>query len=142
MANITLKSLNELKKYVDAKVRESLKDDVAPVVKEKMQKHIESDVYDVYEPKKYHRTGRLKKDIEIREVDNGVAIVPTRTDGDTENYIPAIIESGKGYTYSGYGYAYEQPRPFVQNTKEEILREGMHKKELAKSLKNKGLDVR
>jgi hypothetical protein len=136
------KNLNELAKYIDKLAKQSLIDHVAPVVKERMQEHVETDVYEVYKPKKYDRTGGLKNDIEIREVDNGVAIVPTRFDEDTGNYIPSIIESGKGYTYSGYGYAYEQPRPFVQNTKEEILREGIHKKELAKSLKNKGLDIR
>jgi hypothetical protein len=136
------KNLNELAKYIDKMTKQSLIEHVAPIVKERMQEHVDTDVYEAYKPKKYDRTGKLKKEIEIQEIEDGIAITPTRTDEDTGKYIPAIIESGKGYTYSGYGYAYEQPRPFVQNTKEEILHEGIHKKELVKSLKNKGLNIR
>lgn len=141
MAKITLKNLSELKKYVDARVKESLKDDVAPVVKEKMQQNIETMVYS-YEPKRYNRTGQLKEDIDILEVKEGVAIVPARTDEDSGKYIPSVIETGVGYDYTGYGYEYEQPRPFVHETKEDIVREGIHKSELIKSLKNKGFDIR
>lgn len=111
------------------------------MVKDKMQQHVQSDVYDVYEPKVYERTGDLKKDIEIREVADGVAIIPTRTDEETGRYIPDVIESGKGYMYN-YGYGYEKPRPFVENTRKELRDTGAHVEKLKLGLKARGLDVK
>lgn len=134
-------NLNELASYINKLTKESLKSDVGETVKEKMQEHVEFDVYAVYpEPRRYERTGGLKRDIEVRETQNSVEIVPTRTDDG--NYIPSIIESGIGYKYSGYGLPYEQPRPFVENTRREIEETGLHVETLKKSLKSKGIDVR
>lgn len=134
-------NLNELFRDLEKEIQESLYKDVAPVVKEKMQDHVEEDVYQKYEPKKYERTGQLKEDIVIEKTDDGVAIIPMRTDEETGNYIPTIIETGEGYTYN-YGYAYEQPRPFVENTRSEILNSGIHIKKLKEGLKRKGIEVR
>ncbi|MGG1664534.1 hypothetical protein [Brevibacillus sp. NRS-1366] len=111
------------------------------MVKDKMQNHVQKDVYDVYKPKIYERTGELKKDIVIRELVDGVVIVPTRTDEETGRYIPEVIESGNGYSYN-YGYGYEQPRPFVENTRKELRDTGAHVEKLKQGLKARGLDVK
>lgn len=138
----TMKNLNELAKYVNAQSKQSLKDEIAPLVKSKMQEHVESDVYQAYTPELYSRTGGLKRDIDIQETVNGVAIIPNRTDEDTGKYIPEVIETGKGYSFSGYGLGYERPRPFVENTVKELQSSGEHVKRLKQSLQTKGISAK
>ncbi|MGG1663095.1 hypothetical protein [Brevibacillus sp. NRS-1366] len=139
---VTFKNLNDLAKYVNTQSKQSLKDEIAPLVKSKMQSHVESDVYSVYVPSIYERTGGLKRDIDIRETSNGVSVVPTRTDEVTGNYIPHTVETGQGYLYSGYGLGYERPRPFVENTVKELQSTGEHVNKLRQSLQAKGLSVK
>lgn len=139
MTKVKLSNLNELKKYVDSKVKKTLINEVAPHVKERLQDHVDSDVY-IYEPKKYHRTGQLRDEIDIVETEVGVKVFPTRSEYDRN--IPEIIETGKGYMYSGYGYDYEHPRPFAQNTKEELKKKRTHVVKMKQGLQKQGLKVK
>ncbi len=134
------RSLSQLGGYINDLAKKSIKEDVAPAVKQRMQENIETMVYS-YEPKRYERTGQLKEDIDIRDVEDGVVIVPTRTDEETGKYIPSVIESGVGYNYTGYGYEYEKPRPFVSQTRNDFQDSGEHIQLLKQGLKKNGLDV-
>ena len=135
------KSLTELAKYVNQKAKESLKDEVAPEVKKQLQDNVEEMIYS-YEPKQYKRTGQLKEQIDIQETNEGVAIVPTYIDPDTNEYVPSNVEYGEGYIYTGYGYAYEKPRPFVKTTKDDLRKSGQLTSTLKESLKGKGFYVK
>lgn len=143
----TFNNMKELEKFINKQIQESLQKDVAPKIVKIAQEHVETDVYDVYpHPKEYQRTGQLKKSFEINPISDGVEIENTREDHD--RYIPEIIEYGHDKSEQGYQYAYQyegdnylQPRPFIENTRQEILNTNIHVDELKDSLKRKGLDV-
>lgn len=144
----TFNNMKELEKYINQQIQESLKTDVAESVIDVAQRHVQTDVYNVYSsPKEYVRTGELKESFEASSIENGIEIENTRKDGNRD--IAEIIEYGhddskQGYEHPAYypdGQNFIQARPFMANTKDEILRDDLHTKELKKSLKKKGLDV-
>lgn len=143
----TFKNLKQLEKHLNKQIQDSLNTDVARKVIKTIQDHVESDVYDVYEAKQYERSGQLKESFQVEDYDGGIDVVATRKDGD--RYIPEIIEYGhakseQGYEYPAYyrdGDNFIQPRPFMENARQEIKNENIHVNELKKSLKKKGLDV-
>ena len=110
------KDLNSLLKYVESEAKKVLKTNVAKVAVETMQKHVEKDVYEVYpNPIEYVRTGDLKRDVQVEIATDDSIIVTNETIHDNK-YIPSIIETGVGYSAPPKGYAYEEPRPFVEET--------------------------
>jgi hypothetical protein len=134
-------NLNELAKYLNKVTNQSLATDVGNKVKQVMQEHVVEDVYDEYTPTIYERTGRFAKEIEITSIQNGVEVSPTREENG--RYIPAIIETGKGYSWKGSEiYKTKQKRPFVERTIDELVQKNTHVEELKKSLRKKGLDVK
>lgn len=134
-------NLTDLAKYLDRLVQQSLATDVGNKVKQIMQEHVIEDVYDAYTPTGYERTGKLTREIEVNKVRNGVEITPTREEDNI--YIPEVIESGQGYTWANSEiYRTKQKRPFVENTKEEIIKNSIHVKSLKNSLRKTGLDVK
>lgn len=144
----TFNNLKDLEKFLNKQIQQSLEKDVAPKIVKLAQEHVETDVYDVYpHPKEYQRTGQLKKSFEVNPLPDGIEIENTRQDHD--RYIPEIIEYGHDKSSQGYQYAYHypdgdnylQPRPFIENTRQEILDKNIHVDELKKSLKSKGMDV-
>jgi hypothetical protein len=143
----TFNNLNELERYLNKQIQDSLNTDVAKKIVKVAEDHVQKDVYDVYSPKVYHRTGKLKESFEVTPIANGIEIENTRKDG--ERYIPEIIEYGhdastQGYEHPAYypsGDNFTQPRPFIENTRKQIADENIHVEELKKSLKSKGLDV-
>lgn len=143
----TVNNLNDLIKYLNKEIQKSLETDVAKKVVKVAEDHVQTDVYDVYKPKVYERTGKLKESFEVKPVPNGIEIENTRTD--RGRYIPEIIEYGhekseQGYEHPAYypnGDNFTQPRPFIENTEKQILEENIHVNELKKSLKSKGIDI-
>lgn len=134
-------NLSELTRFLNKTVHSALVRDVGAKVKHVMQEHVEKDVYAPYSPAQYKRTGRLAKEIEVISVSEGVSITPVREE--RGNYIPLIIETGQGYTWKGSEiYKTKQRRPFVENTKKEILNGNIHVEELRNSLRKSGLDVK
>ena len=122
------------------KIQNALENEVANTVIEEGRNQVQKTVYDVYpNPKKYDRTGLLKESWSIEPRTNGITIKNTRTDDKTNKYIPPVIETGIGYEYTGYGYSYEKPRPFIQNTKKQIKQDGTHIKALKKGLQQRGV---
>lgn len=140
----TFKDLKSLNVYLQKQVQEVMEKEVSETVKDVMQEHIQKDVYDKYEPKRYqrleHNGGLIDRDnIESRPIRNGIEVENvTYHDG---KYIPLVIETGEGYTYEGYGYAYEKPRPFIAETKKDLNKNKQHVQTLKKGLKKKGFKV-
>jgi hypothetical protein len=153
MAKITLKNLSELKKYVDAKVKESLQKDekIKDVVVDEMIQSIEENVYSQYTPRMYERQkddGGLTdpSNFKVEPTEDGVAIYSTREGTDrlgNDVYVAEIIEGYAPYSIPDkWGYGYEEPRHFVEPAREKLRQNGKHVDALKESLKNKGLDVK
>ena len=150
-------NLQELRSEIMKKVNISLKEYVGEKVKEVMLEHIETDVYNAYEPKTYLRRGNnggLSDPDNIvvqREYDGAISIEnvtvgrefyfqdrePIRSNNADRPLTP-IIETGKGYDYWSKAF----PRPFVNNTVDEIVQEKIIENTLKEGLKKQGLEVK
>lgn len=137
----SFKNLKELERYINEQAKKALQNGkhVKNTVIETGKKHVDKDVYSVYTPKIYERSGLLKESWDVKNTDDGITVFNTRTDG--EKYIPETIEYGINYDYSGYGYAYEQPRPFIAETHKELKDSNILKEAMKKDLKDVGFDV-
>ena len=132
---------------IKMKAQDTLNKEVAEKIKEKEVSHIDSDVYNVYFPtKKYNRTYELKDTSNMHvkqygevgiQISNDTLHENLRSSGST--YVADVVEYGSGYEFTGYGYAYEEPRPFQQNTIDELMESGEINKLLIEGLKNRGL---
>jgi len=135
------KNLKELAKQIEDMAKKAMQRENSKVKKvaiETGKERVQEDVYNVYEPKIYSRTGQLKESWVAENTQDGVVLYNTRRDGD--KYIPEVVETGIGYDYTGYGYAYESPRPFIKNTKRD-LENGNVRDALKEDLKSLGIDV-
>ena len=158
------KNLKELEQELYKKINVALDTDVADTVKDVMADHIIQDVYDKYEPKTYQRRynngGLLDRDNIIATIgDNGKLFVQNITTGsdtvfisnvegtfyfnsyNTDKFIAPIIETGVGYDINNWEYC-NKPRPFMQNTHDDLERNHYHTKAMEQSLKKQGLDVK
>ena len=155
------KSLKELEKALQEKVDVALLTDVAQTVTEVMQDHIAQDVYDVYNPSRYARrmneNGLLDNRNINSSIDGNTLIVENNTLGSPYYYDPSdkkikksvnageeivgVIESGRGYDISDWEYD-SVPRPFIENTREELKDYEWHKKALKQGLQKQGLEVK
>jgi hypothetical protein len=137
------KSLADIEKYLNQKIKKSLSNEVADVARDTMSKHVMSDVYQAYEPAQYQRTGDLYKDISTAmKNDNTLEIENVARDEETGRLIAPVVESGEGYEWEKSRIYQMQPfpRPFVENTAKE-LESGLAKEALADGLRKQGLDV-
>jgi hypothetical protein len=137
------KSLADIEKYLNQKIKKSLSNEVADVARDTMSKHVMSDVYQAYEPTQYQRTGDLYKDISTAmKNDNTLEIENVARDEETGRLIAPVVESGEGYEWEKSRIYQMQPfpRPFVENTAKE-LESGLAKEALADGLRKQGLDV-
>jgi hypothetical protein len=139
--------LSQLEKYLNEKINNALRTEVADEARSVMQEHVMSDVYDKYTPSPppegYVRTGNLYKDILTQMIDdNTLSIEDLAKDEETGRLVAPIIESGVGYTWKDSRIYNMQPfpRPFVENTAKD-LENGKAKLALAMGLKRQGLTV-
>jgi hypothetical protein len=159
------KSIKDLEKHLKKKINKVLIEDVAPTVRKEQQKQIDKTVYDAYPkpnfPLVYERretsggliadeniVGKLTGDGEL-EISN-----ITKPNSNYDHSMPSsaplaeVVEYGHRGTSNNYRYDYPtdrrftQPRPFIQNTRDELSKSGAHKKSLKKGLRNLGLDVK
>jgi hypothetical protein len=143
MASKDFTSLKDLMEYLNKQVQSTNKNEVAQTVVKTMQEHIQSDVYDVYDPKVYARKGYNGGLIDDSNIEAGVVDDETiyveniRFDGDRE--VADIVESGQGYTYQ-FDY-YGVPRPFTENTREELSKGTKLQQAMRDGLKKRGLDI-
>lgn len=126
-------------------IRDKVPDEVIKIGKKKVQEV----VYDYYpNPKVYTRKGEhsetegLINEWGTENIDSGVIVRNTREDDKTGKYIPLVIETGEGYDYTGYGYEYEDPRPFIKETRKELVKTGNHIKAFKKGMKEQGFKMR
>jgi hypothetical protein len=140
---VEFNSLKDLEKYLNDKIRNALAKEVADVARNTMSDHVKSDVYDVYEPSQYQRTGDLYKDISTTMKNDNTLIVKNEArDDESGRLIAPVVEYGIGYEWEESRIYNMQPfpRPFVENTAKE-LEKGKAKNALAEGLRKQGMDV-
>jgi hypothetical protein len=145
------RSFADLKKFLNESIEKAIKGKVVKKVKNIMRKQIIKDVYRVYNPTMYKRRGtqggllanenivsnnRGKKAVEIFNIAER-----NRDYSDTvytNKYLTPLIELGhlqakgssiagnQGYNYPYKYLAYYQPRPFMRNTRNELIRSKEH----------------
>jgi hypothetical protein len=137
----TVNSIAELKKYVDRMAQEAMSkgNSVKNTVIEEGKKQVQKTVYDVYEPKEYSRTGKLKENWNWQDTTDGIEIINTRSDEDSGKYIVDTVEYGRNYDYD-FEYS-NKPRPFIENTRESLRNDDRLKNALKNDMKAQGLDV-
>jgi hypothetical protein len=140
---VEFNSLKDLEKYLNDKIRNALAKEVADVARNTMSDHVKSDVYDVYEPSQYQRTGDLYKDISTTMKNDNTLIVKNEArDEESGRLIAPVVEYGVGYEWEESRIYNMQPfpRPFVENTAKE-LEKGKAKHALAEGLRKQGVDI-
>lgn len=155
---LAIKTYSELIKTIEKKVRESLVDEVFDTVVDVEDKNIEK-VKKKYTPLVYEwrTSGGLSDRSNIvydkNKIKNGMLSVINITepnsyarDGATiDKNLPELIEYGhgyKGYTYDYPGYPYSLPRPFTENTIEDLKSSKDHVESLKRGLTKRGLKVK
>jgi hypothetical protein len=143
--------LKKIAQKINADIEKVLEKEVASAVIEVGKEKVEEVVYDAYisgstSPDKYIRTGKLKEEWDSEIVNDGVLEVsPARQDGN--RYIPEIIELGQEHSLQGYEFPYlpreskgdfREPRPFVEETRKELVRTNKHKEALKDGLNKRG----
>ena len=144
----TVKNMKQLEALIMKQVQDSLITDVSKKVIQVAQEHVVEDVYDAYTPKEYKRTGKLATSFVANETASGIEIENNRYENGRN--IAEIIEYGHedsayGYEYPAYypgGQNFIQPRPFIENTRDEIRARNLHVEELKKSLNKKGIKTK
>lgn len=128
------KDIHSLCAYAQAKIDASLKEDVAPLVKDVLHNNIEADVYGRYSPVKYSRRGALGSQENMVDELEGKGVLSVR---DTASPSPSVI--GTPYSpaddtaFSGWinngnvpnifnnnDYPWMYPAGFIEDTREEL----------------------
>lgn len=138
--------VDELLEALEADIEDTLKHEVLDTVKEIELRHVEEDVFDAYKPKIYGR----RDSGGINDPDNIVGTVQNM-ELEVENITPfasgygtwnrgvgltELINDGNntsGFFYDYYG-EFNRPRPFIDNTADEIERTDDVENALAKGL--------
>ena len=147
------KNLNDLYKFLETKISESLKDNVAKKSVKVMQETIKEEVYAEYTPKMYDRhyydSGLIdEENIETKLLDKKTLSIRNIREEDGKD-IAYVVETGDGYDYlpplySPYdmkGRTYLQPRPFTKRTREK-LKDRLAKEALKEGLQQRGVDAK
>lgn len=149
----TYDDISTLLRNLKSDIEDTLMDEVLDEVKDIELKHIEEDVFSVYSPSIYKR--RLTDGIDdpdnivgkvhniSLEVDN---VTEFNDDYGTYNHgtgLADLINEGEKRNGSYYDYLGEftQPRPFIDNTIDEIEQTNSVEGALAKGLKKRNYDV-
>lgn len=153
------KSLKELEKALHEKVEIALLTDVAETVRDVMLDHIIEDVYDEYTPFEYSRrnneNGLMDGNNINASIEGNTLIVENNTLGkpyyregkelkrsqNAGQEIAGVIETGQGYDIHDWEYD-GIPRPFIENTRRELVDYDWHKKALKQGLQKQGLEVK
>ena len=159
MINVVCKNLKELQNALQDKIDYALLTDVADTVSDVMTDHIARDVYDVYTPATYKRRlnngGLLDKDNINSSIEENTLVVENNTKGkpyyrvgagftysqNKGKEIVGVIETGDGYDIHDWEYD-GVPRPFIQNTREDLKNNKYHITALKQGLEKQGLEVK
>ena len=124
-------------------IGKALVNDVAMKVKQVQKEKVKEEVYDVYEPTMYSRTGLLGSEESMKSElinDTTLVVENVRSDGDGDRNVAEVVESGQNYQY-GFEYA-GVPRPFTEATREELRNTGAHKAAMHRGLKRQGITLK
>jgi hypothetical protein len=134
----TVNSIAELEKYINRMAQEAMSKgkSVKNTVIEEGKRQVQKTVYDVYEPKAYERTGKLKENWNWQDTHDGIEIINTRTDDG--RYVAEIVETGQGYKFDFEYNGVE--RPFTKNTADKLRDSVELTNALKKDLKGVGID--
>lgn len=135
----TFKNMKDLEKYINAQAKKAMNQGnaVKKVVMDTGKKHVEEDVYRVYQPKVYERSGELATSWDSSPTSDGIEIFNTREDDG--KYIPEVIETGQNYDYD---FEYRgKPRPFIENTRRELDGSKKLTEALEKDLNSIGIKI-
>lgn len=156
------KSIAELQAQIENAIGDSLNDDIVEFIQQKLVDHARTDVYDAYTPAMYgRRHSLLQKDNYLIETGENMHLVitpvaefnPYTSKGYSQNSgeeLAGLINYGdvayKGYSYDFYeggsmGGSYLEPRPFLDNTVDELA-SGELADSLWASLKKHGYKVK
>lgn len=122
-------------------IGKALVNDVAKTVKQVQKEKVKEEVYDVYEPTMYSRTGLLGSEESMKsELINETTLVVENIRSDGDRNVAEIVESGQNYLY-GFDYA-GVSRPFTEATREELRNTGAHKAAMYRGLKRQGINLK
>jgi hypothetical protein len=137
------KNMAELAKLLEKKIKSAMENEVKEVARNTLKENVITEVYDAYTPKMYERSGGLYQDENIEsEMVNDTTLSVRSTREEDGKDIAEVIETGEGYTYRGYGYDYEKPRPFHAETARELDEKGLAKKALKQGLNRQGIKTK
>lgn len=160
----TFKDLKSLFKHIEKDIQSGMKD-VGKEAKKVAQRHVDTDVYAQYTPKKYERSYQLRDSIDAFEANgkqgeyaviiqhdtgeitssrlptyNHYSKTPGNYDPDVSDFYMEWVHDGASGNAFGYG-AWMLPRPYMKNAFKEIDMSKVHIKTLKDSLKSKGYEI-
>ena len=150
--------IDKLIKDIKSDIEDVLMDEVLDTIRDIEMEHVESDVFSVYTPSIYERreSGGLDARENVKaEVKNGVMTVrndtPFNPDYGSQNrgvgLAYMVNEGGNSEHDYEYGFRsveapFANPRPFIDNTIDELDRTDAIEKALKKGLKRHDIDLR
>lgn len=139
-----VKTHKDLEKFLlglNIKIANAQVNEVSKTVKSVMKDNVQTEVYDVYTPTMYSRTGLLGSEGSMEsKMINGTTLIVENVRSDGERNVAEIVESGMGYEY-GFEYA-GVPRPFTEATREDLRSTGAHFEALVRGLKRQGIKTK
>lgn len=135
MAKFTATTVNALQTEIMRRANLALKNEIASTVKERLKTHVQKDVYSTYSPVEYERregSGGLVDDKNLKhKVRSRTLYVYEEApiDGprlDAPNFknrpdsLARIIEEGAYNPWNYRKYKWTKPRPFMENTQDDI----------------------
>lgn len=154
-------SFSQLESVIRDAVKNSM-EDLGKKGEEVAKENIEKVVYGAYSPVEYERTGQLKDSITSKETKNTgnsfeVEIyhdtskitegypnqhMSVITEASSAHSIAEIVHDGKAPNiFNDKNYAWMSARPYMDTTKDEIIKNKLHIKTVKDSLKSQGFDV-
>lgn len=149
--------IDVLLKDLKSDIEDTLLDEVLETVRDIEMEHVQDEVFSVYSPTIYERRssgGLDDRENVVGQVKNGVLIVQNGTPFNegygTENKgigLAVMVNDGGTYKHDyDYGFRtieapFSKPRPFLDNTAEEIERTDDVENALAKGLRKRNYDV-
>lgn len=157
----TFKSIDDLMKYIQTAVTDSLQNETKEAVREEYKARINEDVYKSYTPSIYPRRGEngglladeniigemldgntlSVRDVAVPNVSLTDPKTPYTPDNDTR-FASWIEEGNVPNIFNDGNYAWMEPRPFTQNTINELERNKAHVEAMKKGLKIRGIDTK
>lgn len=154
------KNLTQLDVYLKKLIKNSM-EDVGKVVENKTREKIDEVVYQANTPSQYERTRELQNSLihtQPKQFDNETVVEVKHDDAMFGWYEPnqhisvlsgdelpvevlaEIVNDGKAGHIFGEGF-WTKPRPYIEESLEEIKKDKLHIKAMKDSLKSKGIKV-